>query len=448
MWVDLPQTPAQWHRRIWALTWPMILANLTIPMVGAVDTAVMGRLPDAAYIGAVAVGSTILTAIYWIFGFLRMGTTGLTAQAMGRRDLPELVAVGGRAAILALLLGLALVVTQQPLHDLAFWIFQASSQVESLASDYFLIRIWGAPAAFVHLVNLGILFGLQRMGATLVISVLLNVSNVALDLLFVIGFGWGVEGVAIGTIVSEWLAAIVGVIIVIKALEQSGWPRTRPAGLLNRHRLTDLFRVSGNLIVRSFFVQFPFMTYTALSASLGDLVLAANAILMQFFLVMAYGLDSVANTTETLTGHAFGARNSAQLRTASAYAFMWGGLMAFGATVVYAVFGDAIVSLMTRLPEVREAANQYRLWATLAPMVCVWAFLFDGIFIGTTRTVELRNSMFAALVIYLLTLWLTFDALGNNAIWLAMMTFMVARSILLGAHYPKLLRLAASKPDV
>jgi len=405
----------------------------------------MGRLPDPAFVGAVAVGSTILTAIYWIFGFLRMGTTGLAAQASGRRDLPELVSVWARAMLMAAALGLGLVSLQMPLHDLAFWIFDASEQVESLASDYFLIRVWGAPALFVHLVNLGVLFGLQRMGASLFISVMLNISNLALDFLFVIGLGWGVDGVALGTIVSEWLAATVGVGIVVRALRQSGWEGTAPSQLFARERLFALFHVSGNLIVRSFFVQFPFMAYTAMSAALGNLVLAANAILMQFFLMMAYGLDSVSHTAETLTGHAFGAGKPRQLHEAATYTFVWGGLMALATTCAYGTFGNTIVALMTQLPEVRDTAKQYLVWAVAAPVVSVWAFLFDGIFIGTTRTVELRNSMFIALLVYLATLRLSLDSLGNHGIWLAMMMFMVARCALLAAQYPGLLRQAAAR---
>jgi len=226
-------------------------------------------------------------------------------------------------------------------------------------------------------------------------------------------------------------------------LRSSGWGGEVPARLLERERLFDLFHVSGNLIIRSFFVQFPFMAYTAMSATLGDIVLAANAILMQFFLVMAYGLDGVSHTAETLTGHAFGAGKPGQLRTASAYTFAWGGAMALATTCAYGLFGSAIVNHMTQLAEVQLAANQYLTWAIAAPIVSVWAFLLDGIFIGTTRTVELRNSMFVALLIYLATLWLTLDALGNHAIWLSMMVFMVARTVLLGAHFPRLLNLAA-----
>jgi MATE family multidrug resistance protein len=235
--------------------------------------------------------------------------------------------------------------------------------------------------------------------------------------------------------------------IVVRALRASGWHGEVRVRLLARKRLFDLFHVSGNLIIRSFFVQFPFMAYTALSATLGDVVLAANAILMQFFLMMAYGLDGVSHTAETLTGHAFGARKPRQLRTASAYTFAWGGLMALATTCLYAMFGSAFVGLMTQLHPVQAAANQYLAWAIVAPVVSVWAFVLDGIFIGTTRTAELRNSMFGALLAYLASLWLTLDALGNHAIWLSMMVFMVARGILLGAYYPRLVRLAASSHE-
>ncbi len=436
MRITLPQTNTQWHQRIATLTWPVLLANLTIPLVGLVDTAVIGRLPNPRYLGAVALGSMILTALNWIFGFLRMGTTGLTAQALGRRDAAEQTATAARAGILALGIGALVIAAQIPLHNLAFALVQGSPEVETLASDYFYIRIWGTPALLLHLVNLGVLFGLQRVRATLLITVVLNALNVALDVLFVMVFQWGVAGVAAGTVISEWTAAILGAMIVAKCL-----PLPYAAGsrtLLDLRRLLELFRVSGNLFVRSFFLQLPFMTFTAVGATLGNLVLASNAVLLQFFFLMAYALDSVAHTAETLTGFAFGAGDKPALGRAVRYCALWSGAMALVATAGYWLWGETLIEALTTLPAVRQTAMDYLPWAASLPIVAVWAFLLDGIFIGTTRTAELRNAMAGALACYVVTLWLALDTLGNHGVWLAMTLFMVSRGVLLGAYYSRI----------
>lgn len=438
-----PASRAHWHRRVWALTWPVVLANVTTPLVGAVDTAVMGRLPDPAFIGAVAVGAAIFNSVYWMFGFLRMGTTGLAAQSFGARDAEEMVAVAVRGVGVAVCLGVLLILLRQPLIAFMLWIFPASDQVESMAASYVTIRILGAPALFTHFVVMGVLFGLQRMGSALMVSILLNVSNVILDVVFVLVLGWGVEGVAAGTAISEWLAAVAGLLLVAQRLRRHGGRRPRPATLLRRDRLVALMGVSANLIVRTFFVQLPFFAFTVLAAGFGDRVLAANAVLMQLFFIMAYGLDALAHTAEALAGHAFGARNRNELRTAVGYTLFWSILVALGVSVVYALTGGWLVDLLTTLPEVRQTARDYLPWLTLAPLVAVGAFHLDGVFIGTTRTVELRNSMFAAFLCYAAALWLTLDRLENHGLWLSMMVFMAARTALLGALYPRLERLAA-----
>ncbi|MAT82883.1 MAG: MATE family efflux transporter [Gammaproteobacteria bacterium] len=442
---DAVPAEGHWNRRVWSLTWPVVLANVTTPLVGAVDTAVMGRQPDAAFIGAVAIGATVFNALYWMVGFLRMGTTGLVAQAYGARQVQEMAAVTARAVAVALVLGtLLLALLAGPLASLLLGLFQASDHTGSLAATYLTLRVWGAPALLTHFVVLGTLFGLQRMGDALLVSVLLNVTNVILDLAFVIGLGWGVEGVAAGTVISEWLAAVVGAALVVRALRQRGARRPSRHELLRRDRLTALFGVSANLIVRSLFVQLPFFAFTVLGAGLGDRILAANAVLIQLFFLMSYGLDALAHTAETLTGHAFGARDRATLRRAAGYTLGWSVVVAAAVSVGFALAGGLLIDLMTTLPAVRDTARDYLPWLVAAPLAAVGAFHLDGVFIGTTRTVELRNSMFGALLCYLAALWLTLDRLGNHGVWFAMTVFMVARTVLLGLRYPALERRAAA----
>ena len=443
MSVTVPKSPGEWHSKVWSLSWPMILANLTLPLVGAVDTAVMGRQPDATYVGAVALGSTIFNAVYWMYGFLRMSSTGLTAQALGAGRIDDLAAIAIRAFSAAAALGVMLIFLQWPIREFMFWIFEASAPVETQAASYFDIRVWSMPAVLLYIVALGVLFGLQRMGAALLVSVVFNGTNVVLDLWFVLGLGWGVDGVAAGTVISEWLAAVLSLIVTFRALRQSGWRANRPPDLWNRARLKDLTNVSTNLIVRTFFVQLPFFMLMALSANLGDLVLAANAVLMQFFHIMAYGLDGFAHTAETLTGHAFGANDPRRLRRASAYCAVWAGLIAGILSLAYLFWGTDIVAMLTLLPEVRTVAAEYLPWIAVAPIVAVWAFMLDGVFIGTTRTRELRNSMFVAAVVYLLAVWIFLEPMQNHGIWLSMTVFMATRTVLLGALYPRIERLAA-----
>lgn len=430
----LPDSAGAWHRRVWALSWPVVVANVTIPLVGLVDTAVMGRMPDAAFVGAVAVGAAVFNALYWIFGFLRMGTTGLAAQAVGAEDSEELQAVALRSAGLAILIGLGAIAIQLPLLALIHWLFDASAQVESLAATYFLIRIWGAPALMLHMVVLGVLFGTQRMRATLWLSILLNVTNIALDILLVLVLDWGVSGVAIATVISEWLAAAVGMTFIYRLFRKDRWPGRQRLWL--RDSVMKLMSMSGNLIIRSFFVQLPFFVFTMIGAGLGDLMLAANAIVMQLFMAMAFVLDGPAHTAETLCGFAYGARDRKALRDAARYSLIWALLLAVFLSALIWGFGEDFVAWLTVLPDVRLAAQPLLPWAAVLPLVAVWAFHLDGVFLGTTQSATLRNCMFASAVVYLLSLWLTLDHLGNLSLWLSMLLFMAVRGVLLAALYP------------
>lgn len=411
-------------------------------MVGVVDTAVMGRMPDASYIGAVAVGATIFSSIYWLFGFLRMGTTGLVAQASGAGDTRELSRIAARGLGVALAISASVLLLKWPIETMMFALFEASDQVETFARSYFSIRIWGAPALMIYMVCLGMLFGTQRMQVTLWLSVLLNVTNVVLDLLFVLGFGWGVAGVAAATLISEWLAACIALLVVVRMIIAAGWQRSWLTGLWQGREVVRLFQVSGNLIIRSFFVQLPFFVFTLIGARFGDVVLAANALLMQFFFVMAFGLDGFAHTAETLSGYAYGARDRSGLRNAVRYSLIWAVIFSALITAVYALAGPWLINQLTTLPDVRGTAIDLLPWVAVSPLVAVIAFHLDGVFIGTTRTAELRNSMFAAASLFGLVLWLTLDMLGNQGLWLAMISFLGVRGLLLIAQYPRLERRA------
>ena len=429
----------RWHARVWAIAAPVMLSNLSIPLLGAVDTAVVGHLPDPAYIGGVAVGAIIFNFLYWGFGFLRLGTTGFTAQAYGAGDRDELRAVLARALSTALIIGLALIALQLPISWIAFRLFEASVPVETQASLYFDIRIWSAPAALANYAMIGWLLGTGRARTMLLLQVALNGLNIVLDLIFVLGFGWGVEGVALASLLAELSAVSLGLCIIARALKADGG-RWRPDLIRNTERLVALFRVNRDILIRTLSLLAAFGYFTAEGAKMGDLVLAANAILMQLFTFMAYGIDGLSDATEVLAGNAKGARSRRQFRAVIGAAGLWAAGLALVIAVIYWLVGPLLVNLFTNLDDVRRTAQPYLIWIALAPLLSVWCFLLDGIFIGTTRTGPMRNAMIVSLLIYLGACWLLIPWLGNHGLWLALMIFMVARALTLLAYYPALER--------
>ena len=432
-------TQARWNARVWALAGPIIVSNISTPLLGAVDTAVVGHLPDPAYIGGVAVGAVIFNFLFWGFGFLRMGTTGFTAQALGAGDQAELRAILARALLLAALLGALLILLQGPIGWVSFLLFEASDQVEGFARSYYEIRIWSAPAALANYAMLGWLLGTGRAGAVLLLQVALNGTNIVLDLLFVIGLGWGIEGVALASLLAEAGAAALGLIMIARLLRPhgGGWDRRR---ILARGPLLALLRVNADILVRTLCVVAAFAYFTARSATLGDVVLAGNTILMQFQSIMAYGLDGFAHAVEVLAGNALGARSRSAFRRAVATSTLWAAATALAVAGVYLAFGEALVALFTDLPEVRAAAVDFLPWMVAMPLVSVWSFQLDGIFIGTTRTGAMRNAMILSLGVFLAACWLLVPQLGNSGLWLSLVIFMGARAVTLGLYYPALER--------
>ena len=429
-----------WYRRVLSLSWPVILANLTVPMVGIADTAVVGRLPDSRYMGGVAVGAASFSAFYWIFGFLRMVTTGLVAQSYGAKQIDEVVAVGIRSGVVALGIGTLFFALALPIYQLTAHIFDASALVEEEAANYFFVRVWGAPALLLHFVELGVLFGLQRMRAVLGVTLVFHGLNATLDVLFVYGFNLGVTGVAVGTAISEWSAALLGAYLVVKALRELGWLFQRKVGLVNRSKLMSLGGLSGNMMLRTLFVQIPFLGITALGARMGDLVLAANLLLMQYFYLMSYTLDGFAQAAESLAGEAFGAKDRWGLRAITKYSSVCGVGLAVLITVCYATFAPWMIDAMTDLADVRQTAREYAPWIVCMPLVAILAFQMDGIYIGTTQMRSLRNNMFIALISYLTIAVWAVPRFGNHGMWMALTVFMIVRSATLVLGYPRIER--------
>jgi MATE family multidrug resistance protein len=413
-----------------------MISNVSTPLLGAVDTAVMGHLPDPAYIGGVAIGAVLFNFLFWGFGFLRMGTTGFTAQAQGAGDHDELRAALVRPLILAVGLGGLVIAVQVPVGLFAFAILDASSAVEALAGDYFAVRIWSAPFALANYALLGWLLGVQRPVAVVALQIGLNGTNIVLDLLFVVGFGWGIEGVALASLIAEAGAAGFGLWLVRGQLTG---PIDR-ARVFARARRRVLFRVNLDILIRTLCLIAAFAYMTALSAEMGDTVLAANAVLLQFVSFMAYGLDGFAHAVEVLAGHALGARLRGAFRQAVVVSTLWALGAAVLATLVLWLGGGPAIALFTNIADVRDTAAAYMPWIVAAPLVSIWSFQLDGIFIGATRTAEMRNAMIASLGIFLAACWLLVPALGNHGLWLAFTVFMAVRGVSLAVFYPRLER--------
>lgn len=427
------------HRRVLMLAAPIILSNLSIPLLGAVDTAVMGHLPDPAYIGGVAIGALIFSYIYWGFGFLRMGTTGLVAQAHGAEDAVELRAILGRSGLLAVGLAGLLLLFQRPLGAVAFAILESTPEVESLAGTYYTIRLWGAPAALLNYVAWGWLIGVQRMRSALALSVFMNGLNIVLDLVLVVGLGHGIAGVALATLISEWSALALAVWLVMRVLRKTrgAWVRER---IFDGERIAGLLRVNADIFIRTLCLVSAFAWFTAQGARMGNVLLAANAILLNFQMFMAYGLDGFAHASEALIGSAVGAGDRHLLRRAVRTTTIWAVGTAALFALVYAGAGRMIIAALTSIPEVRAAAATYLPWVAVSPLISVWSFQLDGIFIGATRTPEMRNGMLISLGIFLAAGWILIPRMGNHGLWLAMMVFMVIRAVTLGAWYPRITR--------
>lgn len=417
----------------------MILSNLTVPLLGAVDTAVVGHLDHPYYLGAVAVSALIFNYLYWSFGFLRMGTTGLVAQAVGAGDGDEIRAVFGRAASLGVVLGAGAIILQVPIISGGLALLDASAEVETLARDYFDIRIWSAPAVLVQYAMLGWFLGVQNTRAVLALQVFTNGLNVVLDLWFVMGLGWGVEGVALATVISECSGALLGAVIMLRVLRSiDGTWRLKLIG--DRSKFKRLVAVNRDLFVRTFCLLGAFAWLTAKGAQMGDVILAANAVLLMFQSIMSYGLDGFAHAAEALVGSALGAKNRSSFRQAVRVSTIWAALVALLYTLMYWLFGYYLVAIMTDITEVRRTAAIFMPWMILSPMVSVWGFLLDGVFIGATETRPLRTSMILALAAFILVSWIALPIRGNHGLWFAFIGFMGLRGVLLGVAYPKLLK--------
>ena len=421
------------HRRVLTIALPIVLSNATVPILGAVDTGVIGQLGEAAPIGAVGIGAIILSGLYWIFGFLRMGTTGLAAQAIGRDDAVEVRALLLRALLFAGGAGAVIILLQSLLFSAAFMLAPASDEVESLAREYLSIRVWSAPAAIAVYGLTGWLIAQERTRAVLVLQVAMNGLNILLDFVFVLGMGLSVGGVAAATVIAEWSGVLLGLWFAREVFTPKGW--ADPAVLFARDKLGQMWRVNGDILIRSVLLQGIFISFLFLASDFGDVTLAANQVLLQFLYITSYGLDGFAFAAETLVGQALGQQNRQRLRRAALLSAFWAGLTGLMLAIGLAVLGGWIVDIMTTADAVRAAARDYLPWMIAAPLVGFAAWILDGIFIGATRTRDMRNMMLVSTVIYAISAAALVPPLGNTGLWAALMISFVARACTLAWRY-------------
>jgi MATE family multidrug resistance protein len=430
------QTGTLTHSRVLKIAFPIVLSNATVPILGAVDTGVVGQLGQAAPIGAVGIGAVILGAIYWMFGFLRMGTTGMAAQALGAGDRNEAVALLVRALLIGFAAGVGIIILQVPLMWAAFQVSPASSEVEGMARDYMQIRIWSAPAAVALYGISGWLIAKERTRSVLVLQFWVNGVNIGLDLWFVLGLGWGVQGVAIATFLAEWSGLVLGLWLCRSAFIGAIWRDW--ARIFDFARLKQMAVVNGDIMLRSVLLQVIFISFLFFGADFGDVPLAANQVLLQFLFITAYAMDGFAISAETLVGQALGANNRMALRQSAALTSFWGLVTVIILSLAFWAFGGGIIDLMTTAPDVRAEARLYLVYMIVAPVLGVASWMLDGIFIGATRTRDMRNMMALSFIVYAVSIAVLVPMFGNHGLWLSLLISFVARGVTLGLKYPGL----------
>jgi len=419
------------HRAVWRIAAPMIVSSVTVPLLGMVDTAVMGHLPESFYLGAVAAGATIFSVLFMGLNFLRMGTTGVTAQGYGAGDNAGVREALGQSLLIALLFSAAIITLQRPIIEASLSLLAPSSEVNFYTREYFAIRVWSAPASLGNFVLIGWLIGMQNARGPLIIMLMINLTNIAFDLIFVLLVGMTANGVALATLLAELIGFAIGAVFVRAELNNhpGNWAQTR---LFDPARYKRLLNINANLLLRTMALMFVFAFITAQGARMGDVILAVNALLMNFQLFLSYALDGIAYSAEALVGKAIGSRDRTGMLLAVKRTLQWSLLFSCCFCVVYWLAGEYIIDLLTSIGSIRMAAREFLPWLIIAPLISVWSFLYDGVFVGATRSKEMMLIMVGSMALVFLPTWLISSTLGNHGLWLAFMMFMAARGV--GMH--------------
>jgi MATE family multidrug resistance protein len=428
--------------QVFAIAGPAMVANLTTPLIGIVSTTAIGRLGDAALLGGVAMASVIFDCMFWLFAFLRMSTVAFTAQSLGAGEMGELRALLARGLLVAFAIGAGLILLQMPLASIVLKAMGGSSAVTEAARTYFEIRIWSAPLTLANYVVLGWLIGQARAMLALALQVVINLVNMALTMLLVLGLDAGIAGAAVAAVVAEATGLLLGILVARHLLH--GRLIVERKKLLERTRLMRMFSVNRDIMIRTAALITAFLFFTAQGARSGDVTLAANSVLNNFLLISAFFLDGLANAAQQLCGLAFGARDKRAFSGAARLVVSWGFGFAFVVAATFAAFGANFIDAMTAAQDVRQMAREYLIFVIVSPLLAVFAFAFDGIYIGATWARDMRNLMVLSLFIFL-TAWLALRSFGNAGLWGALLAHYAARGGLEAARYPALLKQTFAK---
>ncbi|GET29998.1 MATE family efflux transporter [Prolixibacter sp. SD074] len=417
------------NRKILDLAVPNIISNITVPLLGLVDMALMGHLGSSVYIGAISLGGVIFNFLYWMFAFLRMGTSGFTAQATGRKDRNESELILGRSFVLALFFGVLLIILQIPIEWISFRILGGSEEVKQLASQYFFIRIWAAPATIGLYSLTGWFIGMQNARIPMIVAIIINIANIIFSVFFVFVLGMKSAGVAMGTVLSQYMGLLLSLWFIHKKFGS-------PFSYLSRKQVLEVkalrifMRVNRDIFIRTLCIIGVFTFFTSKSAAMNNTVLAVNSLLLQFFMFFSFFMDGFAYAGEALAGKYFGAGSKSKLKKVSRLLFLWGISLGILFSLIYFLAGNQIIALLTDQASLREAARPFIWWTALVPISGFAAFIWDGIYIGATASKGMRNSMLAATFLLFIPVFIIFQhQLGNNALWLAMILFLFGRGL-------------------
>lgn len=415
------------NKKILQLAVPNVVSNITIPLVGMVDLAILGHLDSEKYIGAIALGGLIFNFLYWGFGFLRMGTSGFTSQAWGSRNFTECSNTLMRALLVAVIAGLSLIILQKPIEFIAFYFLEGSSEVEGLATQYFRIRIFAAPATIGLYALTGWFVGMQNARSPLFIALLINILNLGLNYIFVYIFGLKSEGVAWGTLIAQYAGFISGLIILRKYYSKFLKYYSKKA-ILKLSLLKEFFKVNSDIFIRTLCLIFVFTFFTSESASMDDTILAVNTLLLQFLMIFSYLIDGFAFAAEALVGKFIGAKNQHSLKKTIKILFLWGTGLALVFSLIYFIAGNNILYLLTDNEKIITKSAPYMFWVVLIPILTFSSYLWDGIYIGATASKEMRNTMLAStFLLFVPFFFFGREFFGNHALWLALILFMTGR---------------------
>lgn len=417
---------------------PIVFSQMTTPLLGAVDTAVVGQLPDPVFIGGVAVGSLIFNTLYWVLGFLRVSTSGFASQAHGAKNEEEWLYALLRPLVIAALIGMLFVVLQSPIRWAALQVIQPSAALAEQASLYYNIRIWGAPFALMSYVILGWLVGSSYIKATVYLQVGLNVVNIVLDVLFVMVLNMGVAGVAVASLTAETGMAIAGFWLLLKLKKWNVQPAFLWSRLLDQTVFSKMVNVNRDLFIRSVCLLTVYTLFTSKGAQMGEVTLAANAILFQIHFIMAYLLGGIGNTSSIFVGRAVGANDADLFADAVKQSWKWGAVFALLLAVLLIGSGAFMYPLFTSIADVTAAVFRYDVWLWLFPLVGFWGITLNGVFSGATEAAPIRNSFIVSMIVFVAVVYTAVPLWGNDGLWLAFNVFTLMRSVMLGWQLPKL----------